>query len=62
MCDVLSEATIADKHLTTINIAAAGTMFKSGATTEEINTDNDRIGSAIDFILATPYVFVQVGK
>ncbi|MBP9886668.1 MAG: hypothetical protein KBF93_10260 [Leptospiraceae bacterium] len=60
--NITSEATITATHLSTIKTAAASTMFKSGATTEEINTDNDRIGSAIDFILATPYVFVQVGK
>ncbi len=60
--NVLSESTITTTHLATINTAAAGTMFKSDATIAEINTDNDRIGSVIDFILATPYVFVQVGK
>lgn len=47
---------------TTINNAATTTLFKAGSTSATINDDNDRVGAAIDFILATPYNFIQVGK
>ncbi len=57
-----AESSITGSTLSTINTSAAGYMFKSGATATEISTDNDRVGSTIDFILATPYVFAQVGK
>ena len=48
--------------LATINNAAGTTLFRTGASTTDLNNDNDRIGAAIDFILATPYNFIQVGK
>lgn len=47
---------------TTINNAATTTLFKSGSTSAMLNDDNDRVGAAIDFILATPFNFIQVGK
>ncbi len=47
---------------TTINNAASTTLFKTGASATSISDDNDRVGAAIDFILATPYNFIQVGK
>lgn len=59
---VRAETSLTGATLTAINNAATTTLFKSGASATSINDDNDRVGAAIDFILATPYNFIQVGK
>lgn len=67
-CSTKDSATATDTSISSgsnavsVNNAATTTLFKSGSTSAMLNDDNDRVGAAIDFILATPYNFIQVGK
>jgi hypothetical protein len=60
--NITAESSITGSVLTSVNNAATTILFASGASTASINNDNERVGAAIDFILATPYAFVQVGR
>jgi hypothetical protein len=44
-----------------ISTAAAKNMFAAGASQASIDDDNERVGSAVDFILATPFNLVHLG-
>lgn len=67
-CSTKDNATATDTSISSgsnavsVNNAASTTLFKSGSTSTMLNDDNDRVGAAIDFILATPFNFIQVGK
>jgi hypothetical protein len=58
----ITEAQVTSTFANLINTTGASNLFPSGASQNTIDMHNEYIGSAVDFILATPFNLVHVGR
>ncbi len=58
----ITESQVTTTFATLINSAGASNLFPTGAAQTTIDQHNENIGSAVDFILATPFNLVHIGR